>query len=1579
MCLDGVYKITQLQVGAVPTGSPAGDSDRDVVLHVFAKDVLKRGSCRFQCMYEGLKQPSRGTVVVPMQGMVTNHIVLRGTYQTVPVTIYGFKLDSIAALKRCEESQKEDVYPLEYPVERSVSGVFLREHHVDAVGVWGNDTSSAEDILAAFQVAAVDEVFDTLWMQSVGIDGGGLADSLSCAVNRAVAWISAFLSTLHEGMVCKKYEVDMAHYGLDILAVAFLHDKVALDFVLHGGGLILRAIMSMRGLPGSFYNKTVALIALLVRQAGVDACRMLTKETFSKCRLLKGEAFFPSRDTSHQTGKAKRSRGDGGDTKQSRKKQKVSKKRTSKNQSGNDASSSIARFLDQIDGQEYAKYEKGFWRDQGDLRDTLADVLMGHMTRFKPNSIQGYLTFIIECLDLYKSCRNALKALREMCSAMSSSGMEHTGADLVDSIRILTSQVVPKRSHRLCGWDNSLQVQEDLSISGRNQISVVYLEHYRIAEELCKTVDLVSQRMVDVEDDDTCRKVCGLLSVVLVEFCSCVLKNPEFLSSSSCQRLLEIFQNKTLSSHENPHKYSFNILRYELESYMKTSLRLAQLAAVDWSTLENTVVHVEDVSPAFIYNVKVLVEKCIDSVDAYSKAALGNDVPDMATQKSFELAQSVLLELVVTSHPLALKVLLGRSSALFESLDMLIKSNVLVDSNMSLAQSQIIRGGLLAFTQCATNGIMELVKILGGQLPWIRINDNTEKGMDQSEYFETVDAVCFGNALAVTMSWDEIRLLLDDPERLGQVLASIQILKYFLQNDEGASVASQAISAGALPLRCLVCATEIFSASVADNMWLNRVGTAMDILEMSSNKSLAIRFMESVTACVCSYLEHASKIGMKIDNLALLSALLKAHASVSIESQAMMDIAMQESNNSFSLMLRRIRWNLATCLRCWIDSPRMSPQVIPTALSGAISAPLENGCTVSFSPAGLLSISVLLGDVFPSEWPKPGYRNHLLSEEKRYRAALTEEIEGCIASFEHFVSCCIQSETVYLQSSAIRFLSKGAGLGGGMGSFLMGIVSSRFNDIISMPVLAAYVLYDMRRILEIMVPLLYQPAIKAAALDTLIPLNLANLVEKMIQQTSNPESVIDQKEFSSILTMTLECLTVLCDPSITLDVFEMRSSQSMDVLGKDAGSLISCSILDHIAVLGENIPLALNLLDMMVQNRRGRDNIQLGVIQLCMKSQEEHIEHPTNEQIIAASQWLVHQYKTIRSQSPDESIAFIFERLENILIETCVINHGDTSISPVEKARPAPARFAAVAKEASARGSPKQNVNRHLGGNYLDLMQDCESVIIFWKNQTLRKMHGSSAAAHAARLSKYIGWDIGEEMDKFCMADILHPWMTHPVRPLNEKMNAQAHDHDDSQEEFIQDEPEQEERNIHEGAQVSEVLETKMEDQPILEAPKVDLASLSEVLKTNAEDIEQPQEEEDEEIDLYADLYPSMDLPKVEEPETQIKTEGEPIENTVEPHASVQINFDEEENDEDSAEEEDDDEKEQQEEEEDEVEIREEQEDQPDAPPVNDKEEDKAYSEEELKDLLQDRQKVEELLANNPALLAQLKERLGQK
>lgn len=1573
-----MYKITKLHLGAVPTGSVEEGADREVVIHVFAKDVFKRSSSRFQCLYEGLRQPSSGTLTVPLHGVVTDHIVLRGTYQTVPVTIYGFKLDSIADLRNVKSTlvdRKYDTDIIEYTGsgKNMVCGVFLKKEHIELLDVLGNDTSTAEQMVSALRDGIADDIYEDIWFSfPIIIERHDLHDQLISAVNKAVSWISLFLSNYNLGTSCVEVEIDLGSYGLDILAIAFQHYKIASEFVANDGGLILRSILSTRGLPGSFYNKAIALAALLLKQSGAEGCHSMMRDTFSKFRLLHGETFFPCDDSPEHGAKGKRTRNaDAVGKKRARKKLKLDG-RCSKDLSN------FLSTLEKIENREAVELESDFWVQEAASRDTIAEVMMRHAGRFKPNFTSSQHSFFMDTLDFHVACKTIVQILEDLCELLSSESSSRdklleTGAILSQAMDTLLSQMAHLHAYKVPGDVQEFLIEEDTSTIGKRQIFALCLEHHKIPEELHRVLDFASSYFhPDTRTQVTCeifRKFNGLISKVVVDFLSNLLKSPEFLTPSSLHHLKDGLQSTILSSEANPNKFAFNGLNFELDLYLQSSRRLAKLATGDWSAQEHAFgdLLISDISPIFVHYADNILQKCEEILRTYSDATTQSKGLTLELQASFQVAQLILLELLAAWDANVWKCIIPHTAILYSHMDSILNSGALVDSPLLLSQSQRILGGLFACKRVSLGGLNEAINLLCSQLPWVKVEDNSERCMDQSEYFESLDAICFGNTLSVSMSWDEIRLLLDDSERLGQIITSLHFLRTYLHNSEDNAMIAQKSGGNQLLLRTLLCATEIFSASMADNMWLQRIGTAMDTYDIMSNKLMALIIMESVTACVCSYIESVSN-QTNMDSTALLFALIKAHAAVSTDSQAMLDIGQRETHDYFSRILRKTRWNLVASLRSWIDSPRMRPKVIPTALTGAISAPVENGCAVSFSPAALLSISTLLGDIFPSEWPKLGHKNHLSSDDKRYRAALTEEIESCIASFEHYVSSCILSETLYLQSSSLRFLSKGAGLGGGMGTFLMGIISSRFNEMLTPPAFGSFTWYDLRRILEILVPLMYQPSLKAAALDTSVPLNLARLVEKIIQQSLQPGSNFDGKEASSILTMALECITVLCDPSVTLDVFKINAS-SLDVIGKDAGSLISCIILDHIAVLGENIPLALNILQTMVKNRIGRDNVRHGIIQLCTKSQGEHIEYPTNEQIITAAQWLVHQYRTIQNQSSDPTVKFVFESLENILKEACISNHYDGSLGPLEQARPAPARFAMVAKEASSRGL-KEGIKRKLKGSYLDLFQDCESIGIFWMNQNLRQIHNSSTGAHAAKLSKYIGWDIGQEMDKFCMADILHPWLTHPVRPLNERMNAQ-HQADEYQAEdgYIEVGPSETENG--QDPTMTGIVADTIDSQVIVQPQQVDIGSLSEVLKTKAEDIEQPIEDE-EEIDLYADLYQDLDAPKTEEVGGNItlKQEEECCAQDDQENERVQINFEE---DGDSSDSKEDDPEANPEE------IAEESELLTTEPVKQEHDAAPAYLQDDLKELLKDQRKVEELLVNNPALLAQLKERLRQK
>jgi len=207
--------------------------------------------------------------------------------------------------------------------------------------------------------------------------------------------------------------------------------------------------------------------------------------------------------------------------------------------------------------------------------------------------------------------------------------------------------------------------------------------------------------------------------------------------------------------------------------------------------------------------------------------------------------------------------------------------------------------------------------------------------------------------------------------------------------------------------------------------------------------------------------------------------------------------------------------------------------------------------------------------------------------------------------------------------------------------------------------------------------------------------------------------------------------------------------------------------------------------------------------------------------------------------------------------------------------RSAPLKFAAQAKEAMSRGTRRFVPDFPCNGGHIQLMQDCQELAVFWKNQRLRPIAPVSAVTNAAKLSKYVNWDIGSEtMDKFCIAGILHPWLTHPRRPLNESMRAQP-DHDPEQ--IVQEQGKKDMDVGQETASKGDACEPKdgapgalPTKEEIGKAPaidtqvNVDLGALPDLFHqqpqpTQAAQTAQAAEDDeiDEDFDLYADLVPT--------------------------------------------------------------------------------------------------------------------------
>ena len=101
-----------------------------------------------------------------------------------------------------------------------------------------------------------------------------------------------------------------------------------------------------------------------------------------------------------------------------------------------------------------------------------------------------------------------------------------------------------------------------------------------------------------------------------------------------------------------------------------------------------------------------------------------------------------------------------------------------------------------------------------------------------------------------------------------------------------------------------------------------------------------------------------------------------------------------------------------------------------------------------------------------------------------------QAIEDCTGAFLHLVAACIAAEPQQLRAAAARLLARASGLGGGMGAFLVDPLAAALEAA----TLSATPAHDARLVLELLVPLVYRPALKAALLDSTAPTALARVV-----------------------------------------------------------------------------------------------------------------------------------------------------------------------------------------------------------------------------------------------------------------------------------------------------------------------------------------------------------------------------------------------------------------------------------------------------------------------------------------------------
>ncbi|KAL4548666.1 hypothetical protein Ndes2526B_g01224 [Nannochloris sp. 'desiccata'] len=754
----------------------------------------------------------------------------------------------------------------------------------------------------------------------------------------------------------------------------------------------------------------------------------------------------------------------------------------------------------------------------------------------------------------------------------------------------------------------------------------------------------------------------------------------------------------------------------------------------------------------------------------------------------------------------------------------------------------------------STSAAQSLLTMLSSDLPPLAALSHENFLSSSSSTCIDIEEDTNGGSSSIYVDWADIREFWDNPRRKYRTEMALKLLTMLLwqptSGEIDATNGSSALNTNAkcvssgrsaademqyhdgqrLVLRALVTAGETTAASNADRQWVSRAGAAIDPASAASNKQAALEFLSSAAALASAFFQHM-RDAVPVSSTACATALLEAHAMVSSEEDCLLALMGQANAAACGAAALTARHHLTSALRCWMESSSSTstsetpwaPTLLPLILFGSKHA---KRCTQHAVPAlpprQIFTAACILGDLSPAEWPPPGTRRHVnpLPSFRAYRTAFAKAIENNVGPFNSLISACVEAEPTLLRAAAARMLARAAGFGGGMGEFILRPIVAALESGAASQTPA----HDVRKVLELLVPLVYRPALKAALLDTTGPVTLAHILRVMVTGLPlgatpgmTPPPTIDPSDASAICTMTLECLVVLCSPEHMLDPQTPPEVAAVeDTPNVNQGAIIASTLFEILSSLGVNVPLAHRVLRLLAGTVPGRNSLRRAAAALhAMATQKmDPGPNPAMSDIVAAAQWVATRYWGLSQQAQHEgsnsSNSETYADVSNIMKEICLTMEADAMVAQQDH-KPASVRFAAATKSSIAAAiaagvdlraaehrwvkgvpDPISTTSANITENSTRTGTTAAGVAaaaaaaasdlavasgvfdpvtrMFWKNYRARAVQQTSASA-AMVLRKYIRRACLPD-EYFTVADTLHLPLTRPVRPLREDMEA---------------------------------------------------------------------------------------------------------------------------------------------------------------------------------------------------------------
>lgn len=686
------------------------------------------------------------------------------------------------------------------------------------------------------------------------------------------------------------------------------------------------------------------------------------------------------------------------------------------------------------------------------------------------------------------------------------------------------------------------------------------------------------------------------------------------------------------------------------------------------------------------------------------------------------------------------------------------------------------------------------------------------------------------STFSFSLPWASVRSFWDEVGARGTVETSLRLLTAILKSpttdlaavqqvlehksmrcDTSTNDTSTSATATGI-MRALSVGTQVVKASLADAHWQCRAGAAIDAAKSAASNRSAIDFIFAASEFAATFLSALKRASVSpISTPCMVNALVDAHIAMSMDPTSLDFHQLDQKHlkkNQAALRLLQARCHVIAALRCCVENGA-DPKLMPKSDLGKQKEPNVVGIIldrVRSGPASVYAVVRCFGDLFPTEWPtaqraqRGQHAGSIAPSRRRLRSAAAMGIEQRRTDFSELVTRCAGSEVTLLRAAVTRMVGRAAGLGGGMGTFLMRALVAALESATKSSAPGRTV----HTVMQTMVPLIYLPALKAAAIEVGLALRLVALMKATDPSTHVTDDVINvnvsgsAEELFSIVTMSLECLAVLCNPDIVLDrLASQEVNEINEVLPMAQATEVAAYLFEGLPTFGENAVLGARLLGLLASTRTGRLAMYKAIITLhgtAMRGSDGvGPKEADTAAVVEAARWAAGVYRSLSEQARQAEatlLAQTFTDIVDLLKGLCTTWEVDTDTGGgvvnlealVVTPPPAPERFVAATRAALA-GEVEAGLRNEVGGGGGEEGEDASgfasnfasdqgnsadvSVQLFWKNHAERQV-----ATSPATVKLYGRWEVDDEV--FSVTSLLHPPLSHFLRPVDERMDENA-------------------------------------------------------------------------------------------------------------------------------------------------------------------------------------------------------------